>query len=409
MKRSLVSVSEAEGSRSSSTCCRITAHQPKRPPLPAAASDGLFSCRPSCLDLVSHPPPNSPHVSSSCVRDAVVAKALASGLWFDPVTASDIMSGRESLADDLLLRFPNSLSRCSWRDPVRQVMQDSCRSHVENGVRLISRTSAFPANSIREMDHSLDYLRTSVSSTFEKPECVHTHDQHINREKRVSCTAPNPSIRTEVYTAPRLHPKLAYKRDHGDGRNFPPIDFSALAHRRADNQQSAAQDLSSKEDSRSSSQGKQMLPKFRKSPPPSLTINMSADIAKAQMIEISGLSSTHRMRFIELIEATQGIEGDVLTMIRTKCLQNSNTSFLPIVVNVCAEAMKTIACRLSIYGLLTGDDKRCLLQGSLTEILFLRSARFFNQYTHSWIFGPVVPQVSLCFCSGFPVITFFRY
>lgn len=210
-------------------------------------------------------------------------------------------------------------------------------------------------------------------------------------------------IAKERASQPRLHPKMAFKKEHNDclarekehvpaEREKEPSDCGKEKPLAA-----ALQSIPAVVPQR-----KLIHPKFRRSPPATLTIDIHSGPEERLVVQVTGLSSTERMRFMEIMNAMASIESVVGSSFRKQTdeirRQEKETSFVPLVILVCAKTMLRFAEKLAAFSLLPQQDKEVLLKGSLTEILLLRSAKFFSRVDQCWIFGPGDSTVCLFAC-----------
>ena len=237
-------------------------------------------------------------------------------------------------------------------------------------------------------------LQGNCLSSLERDKPI-TYTQCIRKETVTGREVSRVPILEQRLTQPRPPPKVAHKQEH-----------SALSQEKQSVWQGSTEkramdygDPMPLTPEPATAPRKLVHPKFRRSPPASLTVNIGRDPERSQVIHVTGLSSTERMRFIEIMNAMRSIETGVGSNFRKQTeeirLQEKETSFVPLVILVCAKTLLRFAEKLAVFPLLPRQDKEVLLKGSLTEILFLRSAKFFSRSGQCWIFGPGNSTVSI--------------
>lgn len=384
MKKSLVAVGEAEGSRSA--CCRSSSLQQQ----PAAASDVLLCRSRSVCEIPHAPSGNSVHVSETRVSDGAMTRSgSGTGASFPPFS--------DRRTDDAVPVFGPSRLSSSYSSLAR----DDYHCHQQLRRSYFSR---IPLNSFLSMSDSGDGVAATSQISLQR-NCLPPNTQHkqisysqgIRSEAVHGREAPCVPVREEGLTQPRPHPKIAFKKEQADLITVPRA--KDLVHTAGDEEQTSLSSPDAEQLVRTMEPRKLVHPKFRKCPPVSLTINISNDPEKVQVIQVSGISSTERMRFMEILNATQSVETGVGSNFRRQSdeihRQEKETSFVPLVILVCAKTLLAIAEKLAVFDLLPRQDKENLLKGSLTEILFLRSAKFFNRSSQCWIFGSTDSTVSI--------------
>ena len=270
------------------------------------------------------------------------------------------------------------------------------------------------------------FLRSYFETgTLSGPDIDESSGQHVSQSSCRNSTRESGIRHVLQQQQPRPHPKLAFKnQDHelnvqqrqqkhqqqplSDFEVHETSDGSSVKRCTSPTSCSRYQDhcvnMSEDEDNKSTiaSLRPMIHARFRNSPPPaSMKINVSSDPQNPMAIEVHGLSSTLRQRFSELLKATSNIEADIkenfMEEISDLRKQEKEISFIPLLIICCAKTLLATAEKLAVFDLLPKHDKEMLLKGSLTEILFLQSLKYYNHRDQCWNFGSSNSEVSVLY------------
>lgn len=401
MKKSLVAVGEAESTRTA--CCRSIASPPQ---LPAAVRDVLPCRSKSVSEIPALLSENPVHVAEACASG--VRMRRDSGLT--NAASSAVSEPHDGLSEDeqqsLFTRHRDHHCHESGRRSSSHIPRSTFLSmsdvYYGNSVPI---QMILQANDLPVIGDKLPYTNSICRETN------FTTSRDNNLVSRL------PILATRLNQPLGLQTQVHRRKSDENPTNIRDEDSASSSSEKWGKIGDTSEDSCESEPGRndgvvSASAGygsgcttvsrKLIHPKF-KHPAVSLTIELSSK----RVIHVKSLSSTERIRFKEFMDATRCMMTGVGTNFRMMAEKirkdEKETSFIPTVILVCAKMLLAIAEKLAVFSLLPRQDKEVLLKGSLTEILFLQSAKFFNPSLKCWDFGSDETEVSILIC---PIIIF---